>query len=224
MNTLLLFETSWPLPWDSYVDVCYVIGAGLLFDCVFMNLTQCHVVAAVRFGWCCMMKFLLCCCVMWSNHVLFDVVEQWTCPAIKPWTLSKKSMWMMNAAVMMMLFENECCYAINHAANWWWIALLLNLRTLPRKSMWIMFECFLIVCLFVGISIDNDWWTYECHAACLMLVLIEFMMMNMDDEYEDAAYTLLLWLLGGTSFEYCWWTCAAMLIKPCCCFEPYNHA
>jgi hypothetical protein len=28
-----------------------------------------------------------------------------------------------------------------------------------------------------------------------------------------------LWLLGGTSFEYCWWTCAAMLIKPCCCFQ-----
>lgn len=21
----------------------------------------------------------------------------------------------------MMLFENKCCYAINHAANWWWI-------------------------------------------------------------------------------------------------------
>jgi hypothetical protein len=47
------------------------------------------------------------------------------------------------AAVKIMLFENECCCAINHA-------------------------------------------------ACLMLVLIEFMMRNMDDEYEDAVTTLLL--------------------------------
>lgn len=162
--------------------------------------------------WCGRIMF----CLMWLNNEHALLLNHEHCP--------KKSMWMMNAVVMMMLFENECCYAINHAANWWWNALLLNLRTLPRKSMWIMFECFLIGCLFVGISIDNDWWTYECHAACLMLVLIEFMMMNMDDEYEDAAYTLLLWLLGWTSFEYCWWTCAAMLIKPCCCFEPYNHA